>query len=290
MSTRSCVVAGEPASVSRSPNNLARSFRVAACVAFVSSLAASCGDDDGAPSESSAPAVVVTTTAVPTTIAAPTTAALPTTMPEVTTVLPTTAVLPTTTVAPVGLEQPAIWPAADVVFETPEAAAEDFVTTVLGVPPRLGEFQQGDTRSGEIEVFSFGEGDLGPPVARGLLLLRQLGPDDGWFVLAAANQNASITVPLAGERVVAGQIAVEGVARGFEANVVVTAFVAGHVTDQFDQQITMGGADETPEPFSVSVDLTRASPGEVVVLLVAGGSGLETDPGDFGAIPVVVAG
>jgi hypothetical protein len=278
--------------MSNSPKHLARSFRVAACGVLVSSLAASCGDnDDGAPSESSTPAVVVTTTDAPTTTAAvPTTAAMPTTMPEVTTELPTTAVLPSTTVAPVGLEEPAIWPAADVVFESPEAAAEDFVATVLGVPPRLGEFRQGDSRSGEIQVFSIGEGDVGPPVARGLLLLRQLGPDDGWFVLAVANENASITVPLAGERVVAGPITVEGVARGFEANVVVTAFVAGDVTDQFDQQITMGGAAETPEPFRVSVDLTRASPGEVVVLLVAGGSGLETDPGDFGAIPVVLAG
>ena len=54
--------------------------------------------------------------------------------------------------------QPAIWPAAGVVFETPEEAAEDFVSRVLGVPPVLGEFQQGDARSGEIEVFSPGEG------------------------------------------------------------------------------------------------------------------------------------
>jgi hypothetical protein len=201
-----------------------------------------------------------------------------------------TTAVPTTSAAPVGLEQPAIWPAADVVFDSPEAAAEDFVTTVLGVPPRLGEFQQGDSRSGEIEVFSLGEGEVGPPVARGVLLLRRLGPDDGWFVLAAPNQNASITVPISGERAPAGQITVEGVARGFEANVVVTAFVAGDVGDQFDQQITMGGADETPEPFSVTVDLSQASLGEIVVLLVGGGSGVETDPGDFGAIPVVVAG
>jgi hypothetical protein len=48
--------------------------------------------------------------------------------------------------------QPAIWPAADVVFDTPEAAAADFVSTVLRVPPTLGEFQQGDPDSGEIGV------------------------------------------------------------------------------------------------------------------------------------------
>ena len=39
----------------------------------------------------------------------------------------------------------------------------------------------------------------------------------------------------------------------------------------------------------MSLDLSGASPGEVVTLLVRGGVGLETDPGDFGAIPVVIA-
>lgn len=194
----------------------------------------------------------------------------------------------TTTSAPAGLEQPAIWPAADVVFGTPEEAAADFVTEVLGVPPELSEFQQGDSRSGEIEVFSPGEGDSGTSVVRGLLLLRQLGPDDGWFVLAAVNENASITVPESMAEVDAGEVVVEGRARGFEANVVVSAFVAGDSGTELDQEITQGGALETPEPFSVTLDLSEASPGDTVVLLVRGGTGLETDPGEFGAIPVVI--
>jgi hypothetical protein len=195
----------------------------------------------------------------------------------------------TTTSAGAGLEQPAIWPAADVVFTTPEAAAEDFVSSALGVPPELGEFQQGDSRSGEIEVFSPGEGDQATPVARGLLLLRQLGPESGWFVIAAVNDNASISSPASGAEVAAGSVAVEGAARGFEANVVVRAFVAGDGTP-LDEVITQGGAFETPEPFSVSVDLSGASAGDTVMLLVRGGTGLETDPGEFGAIPVVIAG
>lgn len=202
----------------------------------------------------------------------------------------TTAPESTTTTEVAGLEQPAIWPAVDVVFATPEAAAEDFVTQVLGVPPVLGDFQEGDLRSGEMEVFSPGEGDAGTAVVRGRLLLRQLGPDDGWFVIGAVNENASITTPESAAEVPAGPLAVEGVARGFEANVVVTAFVAGDAGAQLDQVITMGGAFETPEPFSVTLDLTGAAPGDVVTLLVKGGVGLETDPGEFGAIPVVIAG
>lgn len=202
----------------------------------------------------------------------------------------TTRAATTTTSRVSGLEQPAIWPAADVVFATPEEAAADFVTEVLGVPPELGEFEPGDARSGEIEVLSLGEGEAGTPVVRGLLLLRRLGPDDGWFILAAVNDNASITAPESGAEVAAGQLTVEGTARGFEANVVVTAFVAGDAEAQLDQEITQGGAFETPEPFIVSLDLSGASPGAVVTLLVRGGTGLETDPGDFGAIPVVIAG
>jgi hypothetical protein len=188
------------------------------------------------------------------------------------------------------LEQPAIWPAADVVFATPEEATADFVTNALGVPAELGEFQQGDARSGEIEVFSPGEGEQATPITRGLLLLRKLGTSDGWFVIAAVNDNASITSPSAGAEVEAGPLSVEGVGRGFEANVVVRAFVAGDAGAPLDEVITQGGAFETPEPFSISVDLGGAAPGGVVMLLVRGGTGLETDPGDFGAIPVVVAG
>jgi hypothetical protein len=160
---------------------------------------------------------------------------------------------------------------------------------VLDVPPELGEFEQGDARSGEIEVFSPGEGG-GTPVPRGRLLLRQLGADDGWFVLAAVNDNATITSPESGAEVPAGPLEVEGRARGFEANVVVSAFVAGEGDDELDRAVTQGGALETPEPYTVSLDLSGAGPGDVIALLVRGGTGLETDPGDFGAIPVVIAG
>jgi len=195
----------------------------------------------------------------------------------------------TTTTEPAGLEQPAIWPAADVVFDTPGAAAEDFVREVLGVPPVLGEFQQGDVRSGEVEVHSPGEGEAPTTVVRSRLLLRQLGPDDGWFVVGAVNDNASITTPATGAEVPAGPLTVSGRARGFEANVVVRAFVAGAAAAELDQQVTTGGSLETPEPFTVTLDLAGAASGDVVALLVRGGTGLETDPGDFGAIPVVVA-
>jgi len=39
----------------------------------------------------------------------------------------------------------------------------------------------------------------------------------------------------------------------------------------------------------VTIDLSGAAPGDVITLLVRGDTGLETDPGEFGAIAVVIA-
>lgn len=187
------------------------------------------------------------------------------------------------------LEQPAMWPAANVVFTTPEDAATDFVETVLGVPAALGAFQEGDSRSGEMEVFFPGEGEVKVPVQRGLLLLRKLGPDNGWFVIAAPSRLAAVNVPAALAEVVAGPLTVEGLGRGFEGTVVVSAYVAGEAT-LVSQVVTSGGPFAEPEPFTVSLDLSGVEQGSTVMILVQGGTGLETDPGDFGAIPVVIAG
>lgn len=250
-----------------------------ALVAF----AAACGDDDESSSTTLAPTTVAPTTAAPTT-AAPTTAAPTTAAP--TTAAPTTAA-PTT--VPAGLEQPAIWPAADVVFTTPEEAAFDFVANVLEVPVVLGEFMAGDSRSGEIELWF--EADGNPvEIARGILLLRQLGPSSSWFVIGVANDNASITMPETGAVVPAGPLTVEGKFRGFEASGTIYAYVAGDAGTILDSQQAMGGSMETPEPYSVTLDLSGAAPGSTVMLVVRGGVGLETDPGEVGAIPVVIAG
>ncbi len=235
-------------------------------------LLMSCGDDDAGPADTT-----TTTTAAGTA----TTEVAATTTAET-----TTTEASTTTAHVVALAQPTIWPAAEVVFATPQEAAADFVLTVLGVAPVLGDYQGGDARSGEIEVFSPGEA---APVSRGLLLLRKLGPADSWYVIGAVNPNATISTPETNAEVAAGPLTVAGVARGFEATVVVSAFLAGDAHAVLDQVITNGGAFETPEPYSVTIDLTAASPGDVIALLVRGDTGLETDPGEFGAIPVVIA-
>jgi hypothetical protein len=187
----------------------------------------------------------------------------------------------------VTLEQPAIWPAPNVVFDSPEGAAADFMSEVLDVPPALGDFQQGDSRSGEIEVLSLPEGGGGAGVVRSVLLMRQLGPEDGWFVLGAVSASNTITSPESMAEVAAGPVEVSGEGRGFEGTLVVEALVAGE-SELFDQQVTIGGSFETTEPFSVTVDFSGVDSGTTMILLVRGGVGLETDPGEFSAIPVVI--
>jgi hypothetical protein len=253
--------------------------RITTALLVAITLVAACGEGDGG--ESTTTPVSPTTT-----VAATTTTGTSTTLTTITSPATT---LPATTTTVVRLGQPAVWPAADVVFATPEEAAADFVARVLGVPPTLGEFQQDDLRSGEIEVFSPGEGEGAGLSRRGLLLLRQLGPDDSWFVIGAANEHATIASPEAMAVVPAGPLVVQGVARGFEATVKVSAFIAGDASAVLDMELTMGGA-YTDEPYSVTLDLSGASPGDVVALLVRGDTALETDPGDFEVIPIVIAG
>lgn len=193
-----------------------------------------------------------------------------------------------TTTEPTGPEQPALWPAADVVFDDPVAAAQDFLDNVLEAGT-AGEFRQGDARSGEVDALFTGEsGDQS--IVRSTLLLRQLGSANSWFVIAAVNPNAAITAPDSMAEVPAAPLSVEGIGRGFEANLNVSARVSGTTGEPLDLQIAQGGSEATPLPFTTTLDLSGAAAGDVVTIMVRGGTGIETDPGDFGAIPVVITG
>jgi hypothetical protein len=186
------------------------------------------------------------------------------------------------------LDQPAIWPASDVLFETPEEAAAGFVADVLGVEPVLGDFAAGDARSGEIQVFSPGDGAGAELTERALLALRMIGPTDGWFVIAANSEGVMIESPETLDRVPAGPLVVTGRGRGFESTLVVSAFRAGEAGDVVDQVIAAGGAFGDLEPFTATLDLSDAAPGDVVAVLVRGDTGLDGDPGEFASLPIVI--
>lgn len=240
----------------------------AAVLAVASVTVVSCGD---------APIAGPTTTGSSTT--SPATA--PTTPDGVTTVPATTV---TTTVPPsttVPLAMPTIWPGGGAGAAQPHAAAAEFVVRVLDVPPLLGPYLAGDQLSGEIEVFS--PGDV--PVARGTMLLRRFA--DGWHVVAIVNAVTTIDVPSHGARVPGRLLEVTGTATGFEANVSVTAYLAGTST-VLDREIVLAGTMGEPGPYAVTLDLSGASAGDVVTVLVRGGVGLETDPGELAAVAVVL--
>lgn len=190
--------------------------------------------------------------------------------------------------SPVTLEQPAVWPAADAVATSPEAAATAFVENAVGVPARLGAFMAGDSRSGEIEVQFAGEPGA-TPVVRGTLMLRMLGPDDGWFVIAGVSDGVTISSPAAAATVPAGPLPVTGSARGFEGAVIVDVLRPGESTP-LARQVVQGGSMGDLAPFAATLDLSAATPGETLAIVVRGGTGHEEDPGELAAIPVVVGG
>lgn len=235
---------------------------------------------------------IIPATTPPHTQPAPATSVVPeaTSPPSTTVNVPTTPTVPLTTTVQAP-EQAAIWPAADVVFETPQAAADDFMMSVLGAGV-LGDFRQIDARSGEIEVRSNADAPPGTTSLRALLQLRQLRPTDGWYVTSATSQGASISLPVAGAEVPAGLLTVEGEARGFESTLNIFAFAAGpdfSALDDIDAVLASGGAFEQTEPYSATIDLSTASPGDVITILVRGDTGLSDDPGEFAAIPIVIA-
>lgn len=265
------------------------------------SLVVACGDDAVSTPTSTTGSTTATTatTVAPTTTPETTPTTAPTTVPETTmpattaastTVAPTTAAA--TTVAPttVPVVEPvvAVWPAADVAFDTPEEAASDFIEQVFGVEPLIGEFLQGDGRSGEIEVLSPLDDD-DPATTRPtgvILFMRQLGPDDGWFVLSATSEGVTIDAPEFGDAVDAGDLTVDGTGRGFEGTVVVRALLPADPPEVLDFEITATDWT-TPVPYSATLDLSGASPGDTVTIVAVGDTGIAAT-GEFAAIPLVI--
>ncbi len=177
----------------------------------------------------------------------------------------------------------AIWSSKNSLADSPEGAARAAVQALIGVTPVLGDYMAGDSRSGEMIVFSPRETT---PVERSLLLLRQLGPDDRWSVIGAISAAMTIDRPEARGVVPAGSVTVSGRGRGFEGLVVVSGHRIGDNIEMIDQKITTAGSLERSEPFVVELDLSGTDPGDVIAIVVRGGVGLEDDPGEFSAIPV----
>ena len=115
-------------------------------------------------------------------------------------------------------EQMSVWPLAgsSVTYDDPVDAATGFATDLVGfTDPVVGEFQQGDSRSGEVEVRPSADG----PVTT--VMVRQLTDDDSWVVLAAATANIVPSQPEAGDTITS-PVQLEGESTAFEGTVQVT--------------------------------------------------------------------
>lgn len=159
-------------------------------------------------------------------------------------------------------------------FTDPQSVAFSFATDLVGMTdPQLGEFQQGDSRSGEVVVRAF---DGGPVT---LVLVRQLG-DDSWFVIGAMSTEIELDEPQQGDEV-GDTFTASGRARAFEGTVPVRVFGDGAgelpaTVDGFDSAFVTGsgGPDLGPFDDEIAVEVPDGVTHGVVLLVTEGGEEL----------------
>ncbi len=107
----------------------------------------------------------------------------------------------------------AVWPFVESTtrYTDPVDAARGFAIEFVGfVDPEIGEFQQGDSRSGEVEIRT----KISEPTT---VIVRKLS-DDTWWVLGSATANIVVESPATGALVTSPQ-PLSGKARAFEGTV-----------------------------------------------------------------------
>lgn len=144
-------------------------------------------------------------------------------------------------------------------FETPESAAQSYAMEVLGFTELVpGDFQAGDSRSGEVPVT---DREGGPETT---ILVRQM-EDDTWFVLASVTEEITVDTPTAGDEL-SSPFETTGSALAFEGTVDVL------VRSQDDPAIlgegfVTGSGTPPPGPFEGSIEFsppTEETPGIVI--------------------------
>jgi hypothetical protein len=156
-------------------------LRRAIAVAMVAgALLAACGDDDGDVAETGTSPTTATTEAPSSTSSSSSSSSVT-----------TESSLPTSTTG------------GDLAAD-PVAVAQAWLATFFpDSTPTVGEFQQGDNRSGEVQVFRPNEGGGGTQNLASTLLLRQ-DDQDVWQVIGAVSDFVTIDSPANGAGVAAG--------------------------------------------------------------------------------------
>lgn len=160
----------------------------------------------------------------------------------------------------------AVWPWSGATnrYTDPVDAARGFAVDFVGFnDPVVGDFQQGDSRSGEVEIRPVADG----PVT--VVFVRLLGSDDTWWVLGAATENITLTEPTAMTEI-ESPLTVAGTVLAFEGQVEV-ALRADGVTQPLVETFATGGGDQT-RPFETSIEWPETdADGGALVLTTSGG-------------------
>ncbi len=228
----------------------------AAVIAVVVGALVIADDDDDtsvtADSSTTTESTTTTTTeATTTTVQETTTTTTTTTSPPLQGVNPDLAVFPD----PTGSRR----------FDDPVAAATAFAADLVGYSnPVVGPFAQGDSRSGEVEVRGFAQGQ--PTI----VLLRQL-EDDTWFVIGATTESIQLTTPASGDTIASPQ-PLQGSAYAFEGTVNVRLHVDG-VQEPVAETFVTGRGDGVLGDFVGEIGFSNATGAThgVLVLTAEGG-------------------
>ena len=141
-----------------------------------------------------------------------------------------------------------VWPdpTGTDLYDDPLDAVAGFAEDLVGfVDPVYGEFQAGDSRSGEVEVRALPDG---PVTTVGV---RQMS-DNRWYVLFAASSEVELTEP-APASAIDHPLQVAGQARAFEGQVRIVVFERGD-TAPLGEGFVTAGSGEALEPFDGEID------------------------------------
>jgi Immunoglobulin-like domain of bacterial spore germination len=181
----------------------------------------------------------------------------------------TTAPSTTSTTSPQSATWTAVWPtaASNIRYQTPEAAALGFATDYLHmVNPVIGQFRQGDSRSGEMPVRPSA---TGPETT---VLVRKLGSDNSWWVLGAGTAAIRLTEPVWNASITS-PVTLKGTAMAYEGTVQTQVREDDNSKPLGEGYVT--GRGDAMGPFNGSLAFTKATSkyGAVVLFTISGKDG-----------------
>jgi hypothetical protein len=165
-------------------------------------------------------------------------------------------------------------------FDDPVAVATAFATDLVGMTdPVVGEFAQGDSRSGEVDVRGFAEG------APTTVLVRQL-EDDAWWVIGATTDAIQLATPEPRSTITSPQPLV-GMAYAFEGTVNVRLYVDG-TQEPIAETFVTGRGDGVLGDFSGELEFTDPTGATHGVLLLTSAGGQDDAPIEAAAVRVLL--